>query len=116
MNGGGLAFFAETDLSIDDEAEIAFTEYEDLTLRGVVRNRAGHQHGVKFVATSAEEAEKLGLFRKNLRGRMGTPGRLAILEWTKRTDHPLQAQPNLLWIRAPEGSTRLCKSHKLSFG
>jgi PilZ domain len=70
VNAGGLAFFADTDLTIGDETEIAFTDY-DLTVRAVIRNRAGTQYGVKFLATSAEEAEQLGLFRRNLSSRMG---------------------------------------------
>ncbi len=70
VNAGGLAFFADTELSIGDEAEITLADY-GLTLRAVVRNRTGNQYGVKFLATSAEEAEQLGLFRQNLSGRMG---------------------------------------------
>jgi len=70
MNPGGIAFFADTDLAIGDEAEIALTDY-DLTLRGVLRNRAGNQYGVEFVASSAEEAEQLGLFRRTLSTRVG---------------------------------------------
>jgi hypothetical protein len=71
VNAGGLVFFADTDLAIGDETEIAFPDYNDLTLRGVVRNRAGHNCGVKFLAASAEEAENLGLFRQILSSRMG---------------------------------------------
>ena len=67
INAGGLAFRSDADLAIGDEAEIALADY-DLTLRGVVRNRAGNQYGVKFLAASAEEAEQLGLFRQMLRG------------------------------------------------
>ena len=71
VNAGGLAFFADTDLAIGDEAEIAFTDYDDLTVRGVVRNRSENQCGVKFLAASPEEAEQLGLFRRNLSHKMG---------------------------------------------
>jgi hypothetical protein len=67
VNAGGLAFSADSDLAIGDEAEIAVTDFR-LTLRGVVRDQAGNQYGVKFLATSAEEAEQLGLFRQILRG------------------------------------------------
>jgi PilZ domain len=70
VNAGGLAFFADADLEIGDEVEIALTDY-GLTLRGVVRNRANTQYGVKFLATSPDEAEQLGLFRKNLSSKMG---------------------------------------------
>jgi hypothetical protein len=70
VNAGGLAFFADTDLAVGDEAEIAFTEY-DLTLRGVVRNRTGDHCGVKFLAASAEEAEQLALYRQTLSGKAG---------------------------------------------
>ena len=70
VNAGGLAFFADLELAIGDEAEIALTDY-DLALGAVVRNRAGNQYGVKFLATSAEEAEQLGLFRKLLSSKMG---------------------------------------------
>jgi len=73
MNAGGIAFIADTDLAIGDEAEIALTDY-DLTLRGVVLNRAGNQYGVKFVASSAEEAEQLGFFRQILRSKVGHLG------------------------------------------
>jgi hypothetical protein len=71
INAGGLAFLADIELVIGDEAEIAFTDYDDLTLRGVVRNRVGNQYGVKFVVTSAEEAEQLGLFRQILSRELG---------------------------------------------
>jgi hypothetical protein len=70
VNPGGLAFFTNTDLAIGDEAEITLTDYH-LTLRGVVRDRAGNQYGVEFLATSAEEADQLGLFRQILRSKMG---------------------------------------------
>jgi hypothetical protein len=70
INGGGLALLADTELAVGDEAEIAFTDY-DLTLRAVVCNRAGNQYGVKFLSTSAEEAEQLGLFRQILRSQVG---------------------------------------------
>jgi hypothetical protein len=39
INAGGLAFLADTELAMGDEAEIALTDYDDLTLRGVVSNR-----------------------------------------------------------------------------
>jgi len=70
INGGGLALLADTELAVGDEAEVAFTDY-DLTLRAVVRNRSGNEYGVKFLATSAEEAEQLGLFRQRLRSKVG---------------------------------------------
>jgi len=70
VNAGGLVFFADTDLEIGDEAEIAFTDHS-LTVRAVVRNRGGNQHGVKFLATSADEAEQLALFRQVLSSKMG---------------------------------------------
>jgi hypothetical protein len=71
VNAGGLAFLADTDVEIGDEVEIAFTDRDDLILRGVVRNRAGNQYGVKFLATSAEEARQLGVFRQILSSKMG---------------------------------------------
>jgi hypothetical protein len=67
VNAGGLTFSADTDLAIGDEAEIAVTDFR-LTLRGVVRDQVGNQYGVKFLATSAEEAEQLGLLRQILCG------------------------------------------------
>ncbi len=70
MNPGGIAFFADTDLAIGDEVEIAFTDYH-LKLRGVIRDRAGNQYGVKFLATSPEENEQLELFRQNLSSSLG---------------------------------------------
>jgi hypothetical protein len=70
VNAGGLALFADTELLIGDEADITLADY-GVTLRAVVRNRTGNQYGVKFLATSAEEAEQLGLFRQNLSSRMG---------------------------------------------
>ncbi|HYY70620.1 MAG TPA: PilZ domain-containing protein [Terriglobales bacterium] len=74
VNAGGLAFFVSTDVDTDvcigDEAEIAFTDY-DLTVRGVVRNRASQLCGVKFLATSAEAAEQLALFRQMLSSKVG---------------------------------------------
>jgi hypothetical protein len=62
--------FAETDLALGDGAEITLTDY-GLTLRGVVRNRAGDYCGVKFLAESAEEAEHLGRFRQMLSEKVG---------------------------------------------
>jgi hypothetical protein len=70
VNAGGLAFFADSELEVGDEVEIALTDY-DLTLRGVIRNRASSQYGVKFLATSPDEAEQLGRFRQNLSARLG---------------------------------------------
>jgi len=70
VNAGGLAFFSDTELLIGDEAEITLADY-GLTLRAVVCNCTGDQYGVKFLATSAEEAEQLGLFRQILSRRMG---------------------------------------------
>ncbi len=70
LNAGGLAFLADSELEIGDEVEIALTDY-GLTLRGVVRNQAGTQYGVKFLATSPDEAEQLGRFRQTLSTRFG---------------------------------------------
>jgi len=70
VNAGGLAFFADFELAIGDEAEIALRDY-DLMLGAVVRSRAGNQYGVKSLTTSAEEAEQLGLFRQILSSKMG---------------------------------------------
>jgi hypothetical protein len=69
MNGGGIAVYADRELSIGDQAEIEFTPphfYTALTLRGVVRNRACNLYGVEFLARSAAENEQLGLFRRIL--------------------------------------------------
>jgi len=69
MNDGGTAVYADTELSIGSEAEIAFTPphfYPPVTLRGVIRNRAGDLYGVEFLAKSAAEKEQLGLFRQIL--------------------------------------------------
>jgi PilZ domain-containing protein len=69
MNSGGTALYAETELSIGSEAEIEFTPphfYSPVTLRGLIRNRAGDLYGVEFLANSAPEKEQLGLFRQAL--------------------------------------------------
>jgi len=70
MNPGGIGFFADTDLAIGDEVEITLTDYQ-LTLRGVIRDRADNRYGVEFLAASAEESEQLGLFRQNLSSKLG---------------------------------------------
>ncbi len=70
VNAGGLAILADTELAIGDEAEIEFSDY-NLTLRGVVRNQAGIHYGIKFIATSADEAERLGRFRQLLKAKVG---------------------------------------------
>jgi PilZ domain len=70
MNPGGITFFADTDLAIGDEVEIALMDYQ-LRLRGVIRDRAGKQYGVEFMATSAEESEQLKLFRQILSSKLG---------------------------------------------
>ena len=62
---------ADTELATGDEAEIVFTDYDGLTLRGVVRNCVGNQYGLKFLAARAEEAEQLGLFRQILSSKLG---------------------------------------------
>jgi hypothetical protein len=69
MNGGGIAVYADTELNIGDQAEIEFTPphfYPAVTLRGVVRNRAGSLYGVEFLAKSATDNEQLSLFRQIL--------------------------------------------------
>ena len=67
VNEGGLAVYADTRLTIGDEAEIEFTNY-CFTLRGVVRNRAGNNvYGVEFLAANAVEGEYLAEFRQVLR-------------------------------------------------
>lgn len=70
INGGGLALLADPELAVGDEAEIQLTEH-DLRLRGIVRNQAGNHYGVKFIATTAEEAEHLALFRQLLTSKVG---------------------------------------------
>ena len=69
MNNGGTAVYADTELNIGSEAEIAFTPphfYPPVTLRGVIRNRAGDLYGVEFLAKSAAEKKQLALFRQTL--------------------------------------------------
>jgi hypothetical protein len=69
MNGGGIAVYADRELGIGDQAEIEFTPphfYSAVTLRGVVRNRAGDLYGVAFLAKSATDEEQLNLFRRIL--------------------------------------------------
>ena len=70
MNPGGISFSAEIDLAIGDEVEIALTEHQ-LKLRGVIRDRAGNQYGVEFLAASAEENEQLARFRQILTSKLG---------------------------------------------
>ena len=70
MNPGGIGFFADTDLAIGDEVEIALTDYQ-LTLRGVIRDCTGNRYGVEFLATSEEENEQLRLFRQILSSKLG---------------------------------------------
>jgi hypothetical protein len=69
MNNGGTAVYADAELSIGSEAEIEFTPphfYPPVTLRGVIRNRAGDLYGVEFLARSGAENEQLALFRQIL--------------------------------------------------
>jgi len=69
MNDGGIAVYADTGLSIGALAEIEFSPphfYPPVTLRGVVRNRAGDLYGVEFLAKSATDKEQLSLFRQIL--------------------------------------------------
>jgi hypothetical protein len=59
MNDGGLAVYADTELTIGDEADLEFTPPHfdrALTLRGVVRNHKGDLYGVEFLATGPELA------------------------------------------------------------
>lgn len=70
INGGGLALLADTELAVGDEAEIVLADY-NVTLRAVVRNRTGNHCGVKFLATTPQEAEELARFRQDLSKRMG---------------------------------------------
>jgi hypothetical protein len=76
MNPGGIAMHTNADLSIGTEAEIEFTPASfdfPLTLKGVVRNRAGNEYGVEFLATSAAENEHLTIFREILHSKAGCP-------------------------------------------
>lgn len=73
LNPGGICFVADTDLGIGDEVEIALTDYQ-LSLRGVIRDRAGRQYGVEFLATSPEENDQLELFRQILTSKLGSLG------------------------------------------
>ena len=70
MNPGGISFSANHDLAIGEEVEITLTDYQ-LTLRGVIRDRAGDHYGVEFLATNAEESERLRRFREILSSRLG---------------------------------------------
>ncbi|MFI5118262.1 MAG: PilZ domain-containing protein [Terriglobales bacterium] len=74
MNDGGIAIYANAELSIGTQVEIEFTPPSfdfPLTLRGVVRNRTGNQYGVEFLETSAAEKEHLVLFGEILRSKAG---------------------------------------------
>ena len=74
VNDGGLAVYADTELTIGDEADLEFTPPHfdrALTLRGVVRNHKGNLYGVEFLATSATEREQLARFRQILRTKVG---------------------------------------------
>lgn len=69
VNDGGIAMYTSADLSVGTQAEIEFTPASfdfPLTLKGVVRNRAGNGYGVEFLATSAAENEHLTIFREIL--------------------------------------------------
>jgi len=74
MNDGGIAIYTSAELSIGTQVGIEFTPPSfdfPLTLRGVVRNRAGNQYGVAFLVTSAAEQEHLILFGEILRSKAG---------------------------------------------
>jgi hypothetical protein len=74
MNDGGIAINTNAELSIGAQAKIEFALLSfdfPLTLRGVVRNRAGNQYGVEFLVTSAAEQEHLILFGEILRRKAG---------------------------------------------
>ena len=74
MNDGGIAIHTNTELSIGTQAKIEFALLSfdfPLTLRGVVRNRAGNQYGVEFLETTAAEREHLILFSEILRCKAG---------------------------------------------
>ena len=69
INYGGAAVYADTELRIGSVAEIEFTPphfYPPVTLRGVVRNRAGDLYGVEFLGNSATDKKQLNLFRQIL--------------------------------------------------
>jgi PilZ domain len=76
MNDGGITIYAKAELSIGTEAKIEFAPASfdfPLTLKGVVRNRAGGQYGVEFLVTSAAENEHLTIFREILRSKAASP-------------------------------------------
>ena len=76
MNDGGIAMYTKAELSVGTQAEIEFTPAAfdfPLTLRGVVRNRAGNEYGVEFLVTSAAENEHLAIFREILHSKAQTP-------------------------------------------
>lgn len=73
MNPGGIGFSTDADLPVGAQVEVAFTQYQ-LTLTGVIRNRAGNVYGVEFAATTAEENEHLERFRQILNSKLGPLG------------------------------------------
>jgi PilZ domain len=76
INDGGIAVHTHAELSLGTVAEIEFMPAAfdfPLTLRGVVRNRAGNEYGVEFLVTSAAENEHLAIFREILHSKAATP-------------------------------------------
>jgi len=76
MNDGGIAIYTNAELSVGTQAEFEFTPASfdfPLTLKGVVRNRAGNEYGVEFFATSAAENEHLIIFREILHTKVEYP-------------------------------------------
>ena len=71
MNPGGISFSADIDLTIGDEVEVALTDHQ-VKLRGAIRDRAGNQYGVEFLASSVEESEQLARFRQLLTSKLGS--------------------------------------------
>jgi len=74
MNDGGIAMRTNAKLSIGTQAKIEFAPASfdfPLTLSGVVRNRAGKEYGVEFLATSPAENEHLTIFREILHSKAG---------------------------------------------
>jgi hypothetical protein len=66
--------YTNAELSIGTQTKIEFAPLSfdfPLTLRGVVRNRAGNKYGVEFLETSAAQNEHLTIFREILHSKLG---------------------------------------------
>jgi len=75
LNEGGLAVFAGTELSLDEEVAVEFTppySGQPIRVRCLVRDRKGYCYGLEFLSVTIDDHQNVTQIRTVLRG-LGSP-------------------------------------------